>query len=345
MNHDKSYRCFDEQASLIIERGMSSHSLSVDELKREIIQRLKFINYYRLSAYWYPFFKRENGRKTDCFAAGTNWESVMEYYHFDRALRLILLDAISRFEISLRTQLAYCWGEWNKERNKTPDYPHARFGAAYKTDPTITLQKINKTYTDSHSECAIHYRTLKHIADVEHLPVWVFVEFCTFGNLTTLLSGTLRKTLVKKIAAQFGFTSVGHFVSTIIVLRNVRNSCAHQARVWNFEWKEHRNTISIPRDPLFDMRWDEQGQTWIPRPDSEAELQRWSKFPELLTGAEKTAAVLCVCAWLLRTIAPKSRWCERVKNVFDRMSEYPNLCHDMGFGTAAWKLHPLWQAH
>jgi hypothetical protein len=40
---------------------------------------------------------------------GTNFETVLATYVFDRELRLLLLDAIERIEISLRTTLPSTW--------------------------------------------------------------------------------------------------------------------------------------------------------------------------------------------------------------------------------------------
>ncbi|XXG32323.1 MAG: Abi family protein [Ferrovum myxofaciens] len=58
------------------------------------------MNYYRLRAYWLPFETTLPGGEHQ-FRTGTTFSDVIGIYQFDRALRLLLLDAIERIEISL----------------------------------------------------------------------------------------------------------------------------------------------------------------------------------------------------------------------------------------------------
>jgi abortive infection bacteriophage resistance protein len=62
----------------------------------------------RLTGYLYPFRKRDAaGNPTDDFLPGTDLQTVWHRYNFDRRLRIVLLDAIERIEVAVRTQLVY----------------------------------------------------------------------------------------------------------------------------------------------------------------------------------------------------------------------------------------------
>jgi len=65
---------------------------------------LKNIGYYRLSAYFRPFFVP--GQQTKRFLPGTTFDDILQLYVFDRELRLLVLDALERIEISLRGTLS-----------------------------------------------------------------------------------------------------------------------------------------------------------------------------------------------------------------------------------------------
>ena len=65
---------------------------------------LQHLNYYRLGAYWLPF---EADHATHSFKPGTKFGDVLNLYVFDRELRLLVLDAIERVEVSVRSQWAY----------------------------------------------------------------------------------------------------------------------------------------------------------------------------------------------------------------------------------------------
>ena len=95
MKYDKPPLSFDEQADRLIQRGMTGD--------RELMKtQLAAVNYYRLSGYWYPFRNPD-----DTFKPGTTFEMVWQRYAFDRRLRLLVMDAIERLEVAIRSQLAY----------------------------------------------------------------------------------------------------------------------------------------------------------------------------------------------------------------------------------------------
>ena len=102
-NHDRkaSYSkpptTFSQQVDLLEQRGL----VIADKAKAEFY--LSQLNYYRFAAYCLPF---EQDHDSHQFRAGTCFEDVFNLYIFDRELRLLVLDAIERFEVSLRTQLA-----------------------------------------------------------------------------------------------------------------------------------------------------------------------------------------------------------------------------------------------
>ena len=65
------------------------------------------INYYRLRAYWLPFEDGPSEQEPHTLCSGTLFEEVLAHYAFDQRLKLLLLDAIERVEISLRTRWAH----------------------------------------------------------------------------------------------------------------------------------------------------------------------------------------------------------------------------------------------
>lgn len=88
---------YGEQAALLISRGMSGDVDFIEE-------KLRTVNYYRLSAYWFGAWEiNEDGTHKDIFKAGTNFETVWERYTFDRRLRLCIMDAIERIEVDFKT--------------------------------------------------------------------------------------------------------------------------------------------------------------------------------------------------------------------------------------------------
>jgi abortive infection bacteriophage resistance protein len=83
---------YSQQIALLQQRGM------IIEILAEVEFYLQHLNYYRLSAYRLPF---ESDHASPQFKSGTHFADVLNLYIFDRELRLLVLDAIERVEVSL----------------------------------------------------------------------------------------------------------------------------------------------------------------------------------------------------------------------------------------------------
>ena len=193
----KPFLSFSDQARLLIQRGMESRwKLPRQDLIALIEADLRYINYYRFSAYWHPFrIPLSNGKKSDVFQPNTHWETIRSYYMFDRKLRSLVFEAISRIEIALRTQIAHIWA---KETNLSVPQKNSKsyrrsFTTAKNNSPTAKsafaefLDTVDKYYKRSNEDFAVHHRQQYGIIGAKELPIWVFVEFTTFGNLASLL--------------------------------------------------------------------------------------------------------------------------------------------------------------
>jgi len=107
MKFEKPPLSVEQQVDLLMERGMTGD-------RTLMIERLLVVGYYRLSGYWYPFRKAvaqpvelpEGAEPDETFLPDTSFETVWRRYAFDRRLRLLIIDAIERFEVTLRTQIA-----------------------------------------------------------------------------------------------------------------------------------------------------------------------------------------------------------------------------------------------
>ena len=95
MEYTKPSLTYEEQANVLISRGLLAD-------RDVLIATLQNVNYYRLSGYLYPFRSAD-----DSFLDGTTLDIVWRRYRLDRHLRFLLLDAIERVEVALRSRLVY----------------------------------------------------------------------------------------------------------------------------------------------------------------------------------------------------------------------------------------------
>ena len=233
MKYSKPFKTFEEQADLLIYRGMGGD-------RDVLVAHLKDVGYYRLSGYWH-IFKRED----DTFDEGTTFARVWDLYTFDRQLKLIVFDAIERVEVYIRTQLAYelakAGGPFGYlDRGNLPGLDDERYRKL--------LRRCRDAFDRSREPFVIHFRDV--YGDGQELPpYWMLVNLMDFGMVFTLYRGA-PNSVRKSIATAFGIEP-RVMDSWLMTLNTTRNICAHHGRLWN---RTLGTKPSIPRAKN-DPRW------------------------------------------------------------------------------------------
>lgn len=222
MQFTKPPKTFDEQVDLLMSRGMEIGDL--ERAKRY----LAHLNYYRLAAYWLPF---EQDHPTHQFKTGTRFETILELYIFDRELRLLVMDAIERIEVSLRTRWAY---------HLAHTYgPHAHLNLAIHKKSWPHRQYIDSLKEVVKKSSEVFIRHFDEY-DEELPPVWTICEIMTLGQLSKWYANLRHGRDRNAIANVYDLDDV-NLTSFLHHLSIVRNLCAHHSRLWNrefaFTWK------------------------------------------------------------------------------------------------------------
>lgn len=298
MKYKKPPLTFEQQAERLLDRGM------IVSDRKQLIERLSDVSYYRLSGYWYPF-----KQKDDSFKPGTTFEMIWQRYIFDRQLRLLVMDAVERIEVAiLRTQmveyftLKYSPFGYIDKRNFNP-----KFSA---DDHNRLLAGIRDTVLHSKEIFVTHFFS-KYGSETD-LPLWMAVEVMSFGNLFTFFRNLDQAD--KQILAQRSGVVPKVLDSWLHMFNYVRNLCAHHGRLWNRE-------LSI--SPLI--------------PDRRHQLQ-WHQPVRI--DNRRVFAVLTIARYLLKQIAPQSRWHHRLADLLNRYPTIPLV--SMGF-PHNWLDCPIWQ--
>lgn len=297
MKYEKPALSFEQQADLLLSRGMIAE-------RSALVDRLAAVSYYRLSAYWYTF--RDTVAADDRLLPGTTLDMIWDRYVFDRQLRIIVMDAVERVEVAIRTQLV--------NRHTTTHSPFSYLDRA--TLPGISveahrdlLSKIRNEARKSKDDFVVHYFA-KYTSEVD-LPLWMACELMTFGSLLTLFTGVSTR-MKKDIAHHYG-VPVPVLGSWLKALNQVRNACAHHARLWNRQFGVRAIVPEKETDPV------------------------WHELVEV--EGDRLFTILTILHYLLRQVAPKSRWKDRLVALFAQHPSVP--LRFMGF-PENWQECPLW---
>ncbi len=290
MDYEKIWKSYPQQLEILKSRG-----LTVDD-ETKALNYLERIGYYRLSGYWYPFRKRifidgsrKNTQVLDEFKNGATFKNAVEFYVFDKKLRLLVLDALERIEVALRVDIAYTLGAKDPLAHLKPELLFSKF------DHQKWLKRHNDLITQSKEDFIKHNRDKYG----EQLPIWIACEIWDFGTLSTLFAG-MTQTDQDVIAKKYGVNNGRIFASWLRSLNYLRNVCAHHSRLWNSNISVH------PKLPKLGV------------------ISSLDCFVGDSHRLVRPFLLLCIIRHCLTIINPNSSWANRLKLL---LLEFPNLQH------------------
>ncbi|MHB9070750.1 MAG: Abi family protein [Sedimentisphaerales bacterium] len=296
MRYTKPPLSFEKQAELLISRGLEAD-------KDGLVAKLRVVNYYRLSGYWYPF-RHPN---TDTFKPNATIDKIWRRYTFDRQLRLLTMDAIERIEIAIKTSIIY-------------HHSHS-YGAFGYTAPIYLpnlddrhysgfMDKIKEATLRSKEAFVEHFK--KTYGDTHSLlPIWMAAEIMTFGMMLTMFRGIEMK-LQQTIAREYNISDKV-LLSWLVAINTIRNVCAHHGRL---------------RDRVLDYT------PMIPRANKYPEWHSPVGIPQ-----DRIFGILTILKYMMNIIAPQSGWSGRFKDLLDKYQEIPIASMGMPDN---WCQCPIW---
>jgi abortive infection bacteriophage resistance protein len=217
----KSIKTIPEQIEILKSRNL----IFEDESKAE--QFLLGNNYYRLTGYWRKY-QINSGEGENKFVDNTTLEKIVEIYELDILLRNILQKGIGIFEVCFRSRFAYytAISDLNGLLYSKPDSYINKIAENESRDKL--LAKINKE---------IEYSNERFIEDYKkdgNIPIWVAIEVLGFGTVSKMYSLWANKEVTKQVIKNFNlfkdYYSTRHIIRSLV---DLRNSCAHQKRIWD----------------------------------------------------------------------------------------------------------------
>lgn len=263
---------------------------------------LEKIGYYRIKGYGLSLrMEAPDGSLTETYRAGTKFEDIIELYEFDRQLRILILDAVERIEVSFRVRLndkmALKHGpHWFMESSLFSNKVDRKTGRLV-FDHQVFIQKAyDEARRNKESLPIRHY--YKKYGDPILPPCWALSEVLSMGSWSKAY-GMLRDRSDQKAVADSFLTSPPELTSWIHALTNLRNTCAHHNRLWD------RCFVTCP--------------------------SKKKNLKGIVDSSDRLFAQISALLYCLLTIDPQSGWLSRLKELVDGS---PHLqLEKMGFPT------------
>jgi len=323
-SYAKPWLSIDDQIALLRSRGLA---VPDDDAAAAVLRE---VGYYRLTGYLYPFrvsrvVTGDDGRSAtevgETYRAGTSFGDAAALLAFDRRLRLLVLEAVERVEVAVRTRLAHTLGRVSPFAHEE----EASFARSF-LQPRSTDGEVRPSGHEAWSERLRVRQAASEEAFVTHfrekydgrMPIWVVTELMEFGQVSRLYGG-LRNDLATEVAREFSVPTKKLMQSWLASLNYVRNVAAHHARLFN------RKLVVAPRRPTVDQ---------VP---SLAHLSAEPAPKEF--GVYNALAVL---AHLLDSIPSNEDWQGRTRRL---LRSFPETDHIDVTSTGVlrhWLAEPLW---
>lgn len=310
---DKPPLSLDALVDRLIERG-----LTVNDRDRAL-RYLRHIGYYRLSPYTIPF---QHGGTDHVLRERTSFDDIVDLYVFDRALRLVVIDALERVEVAVRAALTH-------HMSTTYDDPHWYTNSDHFRDRERHARLIKivrdtcddrlRGTPDSGEDSLVHRSALEHYlmtyGSPQLPPSWLMVETLTIGQLTSTYRNLRRRADRTAVATSVGVTApvLESWMQTYV---RVRNICAHHGRLWNVGLGVYP---AIPTSPTV---------PWLAGSDALPERSRKRLYPVLVSLQS-----------ILESVSPHSGWARRLHTLLS--ARPPMNLRGMGV-PEAWASDPFW---
>jgi abortive infection bacteriophage resistance protein len=301
MQYNKPAYTIAQQIAQLQARGLLINDINEAE------HFLSSISYYRLAGYWWPL---QADKINHTFKPGSEFETVISLYNFDRELRLLLFDVIERIEVAFRTKLIY--------------YLSTHHSPWWFEDPSLftdqgyffdNLSIIDNELKRSQETFIVEHKR-KYWKDNRRPPAWKTLEIVTLGQLSKLYNN-LKPSVPSKdqIAQDLLLRDHTFLKSWLYSISHIRNFCAHHARDWNKNLSARPKLMNKPLGPWIH---------WVP--------------PEPKRNMLYT--VLCCMKYLLFTVSPGNHFTQKLS---DLLQKYPKVdLNALGF-PQDWQDEPLWQ--
>lgn len=258
------------------------------------MRKLSQVGYYRLSGFWYIsriIRTSDEGLsfRTDHFLEGTSFEHAYDLYLYDKKLRMLMMNALERLEIHIRSVIAHEVGRFNPLAYRMEEFINPRSLQGYRNNFSEWLTKQDKKIADCRDECIQWHRR-----ENKEIPFWVAVETWDFGQMSryyAMLNGRMQT----KIIQRFGLDNKSTFGKWLSCLNLLRNRCAHHSRIWN---RTHPS-VPIPNTPFFDGLG----------------LNNHAN--------ERLYSAVCIVWYMVKMIGPSSTWLRQVAELIDNKPNLP----------------------
>lgn len=237
---DKPFKTYEE----LLTKLRDEKKLEIPD-EAHVIELLKKHSYFSLVSGYKSLFKLPNGE----YRPGTTIDDLLALFEFDEALRDIFFHNIQIVEKHIKSLLAYSFVEKYGDDQQ-----------AYLNPNNYSF--IGSTSEDTYSRCAEVKRLVQVLSDKVHVPfdqkyiahqwqkhknvpLWATIKAVTMGTASKMYS-LCTQDIQAEVSREFPLVTERQLVGMLDLLTKVRNVCAHNERLYDFNAGKKRAIQAMP---------------------------------------------------------------------------------------------------
>lgn len=272
------------------------------------VEKIKNISYYRLKEFAVPLASYSGGEVS---YEGIEFQEVLARYYQDKNLRIFLLHAIEKIEVSIKTKISYILGygygpfgylnfaQWSNKKKYT------RF------EIEKTQFRIKKNLLKTVRKSQLTELKIPENQDNDGFPtVWLGIDLLMFGDIVFILE-IMSENNLRRIANYYNCTTA-ELISWMKCLNFVRNICAHNSNIID---------VQLTTKPKSRREWD---KLIVMNKESH-------KGSEFYKPTNRLAIILIIIVTLVNQVNHKYKWNNIRKSVCNLCKENDSRARLLGF--------------
>lgn len=227
MTNDKDFLTYNQQMRKLRDsKNINCH----DSKHKQILVRAGYFNI--INGYKNPFICGTDKNGAHVYLPNTSIEQLYEVKKFDDSLRLFLLKYITKVEEEVRTLTGYKFDQCN-DNGKITWYDTNAYS------PAKPLQEKMRAISSAYSELSksqLDYVKF-YMKNHSQIPTWIMIKVVNFSTFIYVLECSKKNVThslceLYDILDQNKLPNIKLLIGSLHWLRKVRNSCAHNERVY-----------------------------------------------------------------------------------------------------------------
>ncbi|MCJ0563508.1 Abi family protein, partial [Enterococcus cecorum] len=293
---------WNEQLELFKSRGMIVNDSDIEKIQN--------ISYYRLKEFARPLakIKKSNG-KSEIRYNGIEFKEVLTRYYQDKNLRLHILHAIEKIEVSIKTRISYVLGS----NYGAFGYLNFSSWSNRKKYSKFTIEKVqfdikNRLVKITKKSQSSEVRNRNNLDQDGFPSVWLGIDLLMFGDIVKILE-IMSESNLKSISSHYCCTN-DELISWMKCLNFVRNACAHNSNLID---------IKLTTKPKFRKSW--------------SNFLYFMKSDKGKKPTNRLSIIIVILIELVKQINPKYKWQDIQNSIRNLCKENEERAHLLGFNS------------